>query len=182
MLSRHASQDDADAEPYHPEAWHELYVTLGGAIAALTGLLFVATSLHVEKIAVTPHWGRRAFTNTFALIGVLIQCLLVLVPQSATWLGYELIVLNLFLLVLLLVFLLVFLMVPLIRSWVATVAGLPPLRLLLGTIAWPLGAAGEAGLIVQAAGGMFLVTASCILLIWVYVWNTWSLLIANYQG
>ncbi len=64
---------------YHPEAWHELYVTLGGAIAALTGLLFVATSLHVEKIAVTPHWGRRAFTNTFALIGVLIECLLVLV-------------------------------------------------------------------------------------------------------
>ena len=109
---------------YHPEAWHELYVTLGGAIAALTGLLFVATSLHVEKIAVTPHWGRRAFTNTFALIGVLIECLLVLVP--------------------------------LIRSWVATVAGLPPLRLLLGTIAWPLGAAGGAGLIVQAGGGMFL--------------------------
>ena len=62
---------------YHPEAWHELYVTLGGAIAALTGLLFVATSLHVEKIAITPHWGRRAFTNTFALIGVLIECLLV---------------------------------------------------------------------------------------------------------
>jgi hypothetical protein len=159
---------------YHPEAWHELYVTLGGAIAALTGLLFVATSLHAEKIAVTPHWGRRAFTNTFALIGVLIECLLVLVPQSPTWLGYELIVLNLFLLV--------FLMVPLIRSWVATVAGLPPMRLLLGTIAWPLGAAGGAGLIVHAGGGMLLVTASCILLIWVCVWNAWSLLIANYQG
>ena len=33
---------------YHPEAWHELYVTMGGALAALTGLLFVATSLHVD--------------------------------------------------------------------------------------------------------------------------------------
>jgi hypothetical protein len=47
---------------YHPEAWHELYLTLGGALAALTGLLFVATSLHVDKIAQTPHWARRALS------------------------------------------------------------------------------------------------------------------------
>ena len=159
---------------YHPEAWHELYVTLGGAIAALTGLLFVATSLHVEKIAQTPHWARRIFTNTFALIGALIESLLVLVPQTTSWLGYELIVLNMFLLL--------FLMVPLIRSWIATVVGLPPWRLFAGTAAWLVGAAGGAGLIVHAGGGMFLVTASCMILIWVCVWNAWSLLIANYHG
>lgn len=159
---------------YHPEAWHELYVTLGGAIAALTGLLFVATSLHVEKFAVTPHWGRRAFTNIFALIGALIESILVLAPQPPDWLGIELIILNLLLLL--------FLMVPLIRSWIATAAGLPPLRLIAGTLTWLLGAGGGAGLIVRAGGGMYLVTASCIVLIWVCVWNAWSLLIANYQG
>lgn len=159
---------------YHPEAWHELYVMLGGAIAALTGLLFVATSLHVEKITKTPHWGRRAFTNTFSLIGILFECALVLVPQSPVWLGYELIALNLFLLL--------FLMTPLIRSWIATVAGLPPLRLFAGTAAWLLGTAGGAGLIVHSGGGMILVTVSCIVLIWVCMWNAWSLLIANYQG
>lgn len=159
---------------YHPEAWHELYVTLGGAIAALTGLLFVATSLHVEKIAKIPHWSRRTFTNTFALIGVLIESILILMPQPPSWLGYELIALNLFLLF--------FLMVPLIRSWITTVDGLPPLRLFAGSMAWLLGAAGGAGLIIQAGGGMFLITASCIVLIWVCVWNSWSLLFANYQG
>lgn len=159
---------------YHPEAWHELYVTLGGALAALTGLLFVATSLHVEKIATTPHWARRAFTNTFSLIGALIESLLVLLPQPVHWLGYELIVLNLGLLV--------FLMTPLIRSWIVNVAGMPPLRLFVGTFAWLLGAGGGAGLIFNTGGGMFLVTASCILLIWVCVWNAWSLLIANYRG
>ena len=111
---------------YHPEAWRELYVTLGGAIAALTGLLFVATSLHVEKIAKTPHWGRRAFTNIFALTGALIESILVLAPRASDWLGIELIILNLLLLLLL--------MVPLIRSWIATVAGLPPLRLFAGTL------------------------------------------------
>jgi hypothetical protein len=159
---------------YHPEVWHELYVMLGGAIAALTGLLFVATSLHVEKIAKTPHWARRAFANTFSLIGVLIECVLILVPQPQVWLGYELIVLNLFLLF--------FLMAPLIRSWISTVPGLPPFRLFAGTAAWLLGATGGAGLIFHVAGGMFLVTASCLVLTWVCVWNAWSLLIANYRS
>jgi hypothetical protein len=159
---------------YHPEAWHELYVMLGGVLAALTGLLFVATSLHVEKIAKTPHWARRIFANTFSLIGALIESLLVLVPQPPEWLGYELIATNLFFLA--------FLMLPLIRSWIATVPGLPPLRLFAGTGAWLLGAAGGAGLVVHEGGGMFLVTAGCTVLIWVCVWNAWSLLIANYQG
>jgi hypothetical protein len=158
---------------YHPEAWHELYVMLGGAIAALTGLLFVATSLHVEKIAATPHWARRAFANIFSLTGVLLQCMVVLVPQDPVWLGCQLIALNLSLLV--------FLMLPLIRSWIATVSGLPPLRLFAGTLAWLLGAAGGAGLIVRAGGGMILVTISCGMLIWVCVWNAWSLLIAKYR-
>jgi modulator of FtsH protease len=159
---------------YHPEAWRELYVTLGGAVAALTGLLFVATSLHVERIAKTPHWARRAFANTFSLIGVMIEALLVLIPQPANWLGTELIVLNLFLLVVL--------MLPLIRSWLRTVAGMPPLRLFAGTMSWLVGAAGGAGLIFHAGGGMYLVTASIFALIWVCVWNAWSLLIANYEG
>ena len=78
--------------------------------------------MHVEKIAKTPHSGRRAFTNIFAVIGALIESILVLAPQPPDLLGVELIVLNLSLLLLL--------MVPLIRSWIETVAGFPPLRLL----------------------------------------------------
>lgn len=158
---------------YRPESWHELYILLGGAAAALTGLLFVATSLHVERIIATPHWRRRLLANTFSLTGVLIESILVTVPQPAQWLGYELVIGNLFLLA--------FLMAPLIRSWIA-VSGVPPLRLVAGTLSWLVGAAGGAGLIFGAGGGMFLVTASCVILIWVCVWNAWSLLIANYRG
>jgi hypothetical protein len=33
-----------------PEVWKDFYLMLGGSIAALTGLLFVATSLHVVEI------------------------------------------------------------------------------------------------------------------------------------
>ena len=158
---------------YHPESWHELYVTLGGALAALTGLLFVATSLHVDKIAQTPHWARRAFTNTFSLIIALIESLLVLAPQPEAWLGIELIALNLFALAVL--------MLPLIRSWLTSVKGLPPLRLFFGTAAWVVGAAGGAGLNKQAGKNKNQKTLSYLILIWVCVWNAWSLLIANFH-
>jgi hypothetical protein len=49
---------------YNPEAWKEFYIMLGGSIAALTGLLFVATSLHVDEIGKRPHFTVRAFGNT----------------------------------------------------------------------------------------------------------------------
>jgi hypothetical protein len=94
-------------------------------------------------------------------------------PQPAEWLGYELFAGNLFLLA--------FLMGPLIRSWITT-AGMPPVRLAAGTLAWLMGAAGGLGLVIRAGGGMFLVTASCAILIWVCVWNAWSLLLANYRN
>lgn len=79
---------------YNPEAWKEFYIMLGGSIAALTGLLFVATSLHVDEIGKTPHFTVRAFGNTFELVGQLIASALVLVPQSVMWLGIELTLLN----------------------------------------------------------------------------------------
>jgi hypothetical protein len=73
-------------------------------------------------------------------------------------------------------------MLPLIRSWFRTVAGMPPFRLFVGTTSWLVGAAGGAGLIFHTAGGMYLVTASIFALMWVCVWNAWSLLIANFEG
>jgi hypothetical protein len=47
-------------QAYHIEAWREFYVMLGGSLAALTGLLFVATSLHIGELAKVPHWRIRA--------------------------------------------------------------------------------------------------------------------------
>ncbi len=82
---------------YQPEAWKDFYVMLGGSIAALTGLLFVATSLHVAEIGRTPHFRVRAFGNTFTLVGHLINSAVVLTPQPVSWLGIELALFNTFL-------------------------------------------------------------------------------------
>src|SRR5436190_13261108 len=82
---------------YEPEAWKEFYVMVGGSVAALTGLLFVATSLHLAEIGKTSHFRVRAFGNTFELVGQFINSALVLTPQPLMWLGIELTVFNLFL-------------------------------------------------------------------------------------
>src|SRR3954453_14969856 len=85
---------------YQPEAWKDFYVMIGGSIAALSGLLFVATSLHIAEIGKTPHFRVRAFGNTFLLVGQLINSALVLTPQPLMWLGVELALFNLFMFVL----------------------------------------------------------------------------------
>ena len=40
------------AEPI--QVWHDLYVMLGTSSAALLGLIFVATSLHLDEIVNNP--------------------------------------------------------------------------------------------------------------------------------
>jgi modulator of FtsH protease len=68
-------------------------VTVGGGAAALTGLVFVAMSLHLSDIASDPTHRHRARTILTALTTVFIRCGLVLMGgQSARAVGAELFV------------------------------------------------------------------------------------------
>jgi hypothetical protein len=58
---------------YHAELWHDLYVMLGTSSAALLGLLFVATSLHLDEIAKNSLYRLRALNNSYMLIFTLIE-------------------------------------------------------------------------------------------------------------
>jgi hypothetical protein len=60
--------------------WHELYVMAGGAAGALTGLLFVAVSINLERILSIGWLPRRAAETLVLMVGLLILSLLVLVP------------------------------------------------------------------------------------------------------
>ena len=61
---------------YQPEQWHDYFITLGGASAALTGLVFVAMSLNPGVIAQDPTHRHRAvgtlagFTAIFMICGL----------------------------------------------------------------------------------------------------------------
>jgi hypothetical protein len=35
---------------YQPEQWHDMFVAMAGAAAALTGLIFVAVSINLEQV------------------------------------------------------------------------------------------------------------------------------------
>ncbi|PSJ61195.1 hypothetical protein [Pseudaminobacter soli (ex Li et al. 2025)] len=151
---------------YEPEAWREVYIMLGGAVAALAGLLFVALSIKIDVIRQVPRWRTRAFGNIFAFVGLLIESALVMMPQSSALLALELIVLN--------AFLLLFVPVRAIVDLYRQHAPIPMPRMLAGMVLWSLGALGGLSLLIGAGGGMYLVAASFLGLIWLGVLNAWS--------
>ena len=82
---------------YDPREWHDFYVMAGGAAAALTGLLFVAMSLHSQSIMRHPLYGGRAVGTLISLLTVLFISGAVLIPgQSALVIGIEVGVLALY--------------------------------------------------------------------------------------
>ena len=77
------------------ELWHDLYLMLGTSSAALIGLLFVATSLHLAEIANEEIYRLRAQFTTLILLSTLLQGTAVLVPQPLKILGFELLGISL---------------------------------------------------------------------------------------
>jgi len=85
-----------DTESAHLiDAWHDFYVMLGTSSAALIGLLFVATSLHLGEVMSNPAFRIRAYNATLYLLTLFVEAALILVPQPVPFLGAELTVLNL---------------------------------------------------------------------------------------
>jgi hypothetical protein len=73
--------------------WRDYFVMVGGGAASLTGLVFVAMSLHLSDIVSVPTHRHRARTLLTALTAVFIRCGLVLMGgQSARAVGVELFV------------------------------------------------------------------------------------------
>lgn len=76
---------------YDAASWHDYFVVVGGGAAALTGLVFVALSLHLDLIALNAAHRHRARTVLTGLTAVFIRCALVLMGgQSAQAVALEL--------------------------------------------------------------------------------------------
>ena len=158
--------------PYDPRAWHDFYVMAGGAAAALTGLLFVAMSLHSGAIMRHPLYGGRAVATLISLMTILFISGAVLIPgQSALAIGIEVGVFALYHLI----------------SSVIQVRRMPPdfaslsrrrrfLELLGGSVWIILFVASAVSLIVGSGGGFYLLAA---VMPFMFGWNgyvAWVLL------
>jgi hypothetical protein len=77
---------------YQAGLWHDYFMMVGGGAAALTGLVFVAMTLHLDEIASNPVHRHRARTILTGLTAVFIRCALVLMGgQDAHAVAVELI-------------------------------------------------------------------------------------------
>lgn len=71
---------------YDAAAWQNFYVMTGGAAAALTGLLFVAMSLHAKTIMENRFFSNRAVGTLMSLGSQLLLSGAVLIPGQPLWL------------------------------------------------------------------------------------------------
>ena len=77
-----------------PAQWQNFYVMMGGANAALTGLVFVAISIHLREVLDHPLLKPRAVLALVVLTTQIAISAIVLTPQARELMGLEILVLN----------------------------------------------------------------------------------------
>lgn len=77
-----------------PAVWQNFYVMMGTANAALTGLVFVALSIHLQAVLDHPALRPRATLALVILTTQIVIAAIVLTPQPRELMGAEIVVLN----------------------------------------------------------------------------------------
>jgi len=153
-----------------PQSWQNFYIVAGGAAAALTGLLFVAMSLHAKTIVGNPVFANRAVGTLISLLTQLFLSFAVLVPgQALVALGIEVEVAA--------VFFLVISLRAIVRLGPRPGRSLAGSRLratleIVGALAWiVLFVASGISLVAKVAGGFYLLA---IVMLFMFGWNVYS--------
>jgi hypothetical protein len=154
---------------YVPASWHDLFVMLGGASAALAGLVFVGLSIHARAVADDPLYRTRARNLTAGILYLTIASAFVLMPgQGVRALGIELMVGGVVIGAL-------FAQTP-IRFW----SRLSPelrVRMLVATAACLASVYGGASLIAHVGGGLYVVAWAAVVGLAMNVSGAWSVLL-----
>jgi modulator of FtsH protease len=79
-----------------PAAWQNFYIMIGTANAAITGLLFVALSMHLKQILSHPIYKPRAIVVLAILTTQIVISAIVLAPQTRVLMGVEILGINVF--------------------------------------------------------------------------------------
>lgn len=80
---------------YQPDQWHDFFITVGGASAALTGLVFVAMSLNLTVITQDPTHRYRAVGTLAGFTAIFVICSLTMMGgQDHVSVGLEWVVVS----------------------------------------------------------------------------------------
>jgi hypothetical protein len=157
---------------YQQAAWHDLFVALAGAAAALTGLIFVAVSMNLTQILKYRQLPVRAVETLAVLAGLLLLAVFMLVPgQSRVVLGAEILALGT---VLAAALLFGRLRLPRVAGEPRTWTVVPVVVILAGTV--PMIVAGIS-LLAAAGGGLYWLVAEIVLGLTGALTNAWILLV-----
>jgi hypothetical protein len=170
---RTAAYDRGVSIAYDPEQWHDLFVAMAGASAALAGLLFVAVSINVDRILKYDGLPERGMETLAMLLTALVVCVAGLIPgQGHVALGLELVGISAVLLAIM---------------WRLPIAAMPdeieaPPNYVLGRQVIRLSgvvllAIGALGVLFAIIGGLYWVTAGIVFLTLGAVANAWVLLV-----
>lgn len=161
---------------YDSGAWHDFFVTAGTAAAALTGLLFVALSIQLDRVLGHPEHRFRARGNFFGLTVVMVMALVVLMPGiSGPWLAAGLIVPNV--------------AAAAVNAWhirrvLPTLFGgsiIFPLRVGLSYVLILMGVVGGVSVMLRAGGGLVWPAIESIGMLLIALLGAWSLLVGVAQ-
>jgi hypothetical protein len=157
------------------EQWHDFFIMVGGAAAALTGLVFVAMSLNLEAILKEETHRHRAIGTLAGFTGVFVICALVLMGgQSYQAVGIE------------------WLIASLVAGYIyingaiqarvrgKSALGLGLYRLIFGTSLYIFEIIGTAVLALGYAVGLYIAAISMILLLTYTITGAWLLVVGVY--
>jgi CDP-diglyceride synthetase len=154
---------------YDPQPWHEYYVMLGSAAAALAGLVFVGLSIHADAVAVDPLHRLRARNLTAGIIYVTAVAALMLTPgQGRRALGLELIAGGL---------IIGWLFATPLRRFHDRIAGSLRMRMIVSVGACLISVIAGTSLLAHEGGGLYLLVPAAIAGVTLNVFGAWSLLI-----
>jgi len=157
---------------YDASEWTDFFVATAGASAALSGLVFVAVSINVDRIIKFPGLPARARSTILLLVGALVVSVIALAPgQSADALGIELVIAGG-----------AFLVVIATQTFRGVDPEHAPPGSLFARVAFSvLGSApvviAGASLIAEAGGGLYWVLAAIVFALVGGVLNAWVLLV-----
>lgn len=156
---------------YDLAEWHELFVMVGGAAAAIAGLIFVAVSLNHEHVLQAPVLPSLAAQTLGLLIGLVLLSVVVLTPgQPHAAAGLEITALGSLSLVFVVVANLRIGIHDSRRWWTAS-------RLLLGAVATVPSIVAGISFLSRSGGGLYWLTLDTLTAFVVSVYYAWILLI-----